>query len=204
MARTYGSFSQNTAPKVFKTALRLFANYGYAAVSMRQIAKDVGVQVGALYNYTPDKQTLLFNIMREHMENLLAAWDARAKSNDPVVQLKDFIQFHLTFHLYKTDEVFVAYMELRNLSDENFAVIEGLRRRYELILEYILVCGAKAGVFHTRDTRVTTLALIGMLKEVGTWYRPDGRLSSAEITNIYQDMVAHILGVDSHLMLAHS
>ena len=204
MARTYGSFSQTTAPKVFKTALRLFAQYGYAAVSMRQIAKDVGVQVGALYNYTPDKQTLLFNIMREHMESLLGAWDARAKSDDSVVQLKDFIQFHLTFHLHKKDEVFVAYMELRNLNHENFAVIEGLRRRYELILECILVRGAKADVFQISDARVTTLALIGMLKEVGTWYRPDGRLSSAEITNIYQDMVAHILGVDSYLMLAHT
>ena len=194
MARTYGSFSQTTAPKVFKTALRLFAQYGYAAVSMRQIAKDVGVQVGALYNYTPDKQTLLFNIMREHMESLLGAWDARAKSDDSVVQLKDFIQFHLTFHLHKKDEVFVAYMELRNLNHENFAVIEGLRRRYELILECILVRGAKADVFKISDARVTTLALIGMLKEVGTWYRPDGRLSSAEITNIYQDMAAHFLG----------
>ena len=101
MARTYGSFSQNTAPKVFKTALRLFAQRGYAAVSLRQFAKDVGVQVGALYNYTPDKQTLLFTIMHEHMESLLEAWDARAKSEDPVVQLKDFIQFHLSFHLHK-------------------------------------------------------------------------------------------------------
>ncbi|NCW16007.1 MAG: TetR/AcrR family transcriptional regulator, partial [Rhodobacteraceae bacterium] len=148
MARTYGSFSQITAPKVYKTALRLFAQYGYAAVSMRQIARDVGVQAGALYHYTPDKQTLLFTIMRDHMESLLCAWDACPKSDDPVVQLKEFIQFHLTFHLHKTDEVFVAYMELRNLTDENFSVIEELRRRYELVLEQILVRGAKAGVFH--------------------------------------------------------
>ena len=199
MARTYGSFSQITAPKVYKTALRLFAQYGYAAVSMRQIARDVGVQAGALYHYTPDKQTLLFTIMRDHMESLLCAWDACPKSDEPVVQLKEFIQFHLKFHLHKTDEVFVAYMELRNLTDENFSVIEELRRRYELALEQILVRGAKAGVFHITDARVATLALIGMLKEVGTWYRPDGRLSRSEITNIYQDMASHFLRVDTSL-----
>ncbi len=200
MARTYGSFSQNTAPKVFSTALRLFAQYGYAAVSMRQIAKDVGVQAGALYNYTPDKQTLLFTIMRDHMESLLSAWDEIPQNDDPIVQLEDFIQFHLTFHLHKTDEVFVAYMELRNLSNENFTVIEGLRRRYELVLERILVRGANTGSFHISDARVATLALIGMLKEVGTWYKPDGRLSSEQITSIYQNMVANFLGVDSYLM----
>jgi len=203
MARTYGSFSQNTAPRVFKTALRLFAQYGYAAVSMRQIASDVGVQVGALYNYTPDKQTLLFTIMRDHMENLLNAWEGRPQSNDPLVRLKDFIKFHLTFHLHKTDEVFVSYMELRNLSEENFVVIEKLRRNYELILEHILERGSNDGVFHISDARVTTLALIGMLKEVGTWYRPEGRLSSKEITNIYQDMAANFLGVDSPVMPAN-
>ena len=78
----------------------------------------------------------------------------------------------------------LLHMELRNLTDENFSVIEELRRRYELALEQILVRGAKAGVFHITDARVATLALIGMLKEVGTWYRPDGRLSRSEITNI--------------------
>ena len=128
MARTYGSFSQNTAPRVAQTALRLFAQYGYASVSMRQIARDVGVPVGALYNYTPDKQALLFNILLQHMESLLTAWTHHPKRTDPSDQINDFIQFHLEFHFSKSDEVFVAYMELRNLNPQNFVVIEALRR----------------------------------------------------------------------------
>ena len=54
---------------------RLFARHGYAAVSMRQIAGAVGVQAGALYNYTPDKQSLLFDLMTSHLEDLLTALD---------------------------------------------------------------------------------------------------------------------------------
>ena len=50
MARTQGSHSELTGPRIRKAALGLFARYGYAAVSMRQIACEVGVQVGALYN----------------------------------------------------------------------------------------------------------------------------------------------------------
>ena len=63
MARTQGSHSDITGPRVRDAALRLFARHGYASVSMRQIANDVGVQAGALYNYTPDKQTQLFDLM---------------------------------------------------------------------------------------------------------------------------------------------
>jgi len=83
MARTQGSHSDITGPRVREAALRLFARHGYAAVSMRKIAAEVGVQAGALYNYTPDKQTLLFDLMRSHMEDLLAAWEGSAPAPDP-------------------------------------------------------------------------------------------------------------------------
>ncbi|NBT31879.1 MAG: TetR/AcrR family transcriptional regulator, partial [Rhodobacteraceae bacterium] len=73
MARKQGSHSEITGPKVRDAALKLIARHGYAAVSMRQIAAEVGVQAGALYNYTPDKQSLLQDLMRSHMEELLAA-----------------------------------------------------------------------------------------------------------------------------------
>ena len=193
MARTPGSFSQKTAPRVAKAALRLFAKYGYASVSMRQIALDVGVQVGTLYNYTPDKQALLFNILLHHMESLLAAWAHYPKRTDPSDQISDFIQFHLEFHFSKADEVFVAYMELRNLNPQNFFVIEKLRRDYETVLQEILSAGLAARQFQIKDTKIATLAIIGMLKEIGTWYRPDGRLGEPEIISLYQNMALDIL-----------
>ena len=52
-----------TKPKISEIALHLFAERGYAAVSMRQIASKVGLQVGALYNYFPDKQTILSELL---------------------------------------------------------------------------------------------------------------------------------------------
>ena len=73
MARKQGSHSDITGPRVHETALRLIARHGFAAVSMRQIASEVGVQAGTLYNYIPDKQTLLFDLMRGHLDDLLAA-----------------------------------------------------------------------------------------------------------------------------------
>ena len=43
MARKTGSHAAQTGPKVQGAALKLFAQHGYAAVSMRQIAAEVGV-----------------------------------------------------------------------------------------------------------------------------------------------------------------
>lgn len=193
MARTAGSHSDITGPKIVRSAEALFARHGYAAVSMRQIAKEVGVQVGALYNYTPDKQTLLFDMMQSHMDDLLSAAMVDAVA-DPVAQLRSYVTFHIAFHHARPDAVFVAYMELRNLTPDNFAKVEGLRRDYEQRLEDILIAGKKAGAFDVADTKIATLAVIAMLTGVNTWFRSDGRLSLDEVQAIYCKMVSRAVG----------
>lgn len=189
MARTQGSHSDITGPRIHGAALRLFAKHGYAAVSMRRIAGEVGVQAGALYNYFPDKQTLLFRLMQGHMEDLLAARGTQGSNGNPLIDLRKFVSFHIRFHLERPDEVFIAYMELRNLTPENFSAVEDLRRKYEDELESILRRGVASGEFAVPDTKIATLAVIAMLTGVNTWYRAGGRLSLEQVETIYWDMV---------------
>jgi len=189
MARTTGSHGEITGQKVREAALELFARQGYAAVSMRQIARAVGVQAGALYNYTPDKQSLLFDLMQSHMRELLEAWATEEMPGNPLERLRHFTEFHIRFHAARPQAVFIAYMELRNLEPANFAVIEGLRKDYEAVLEAILVEGREAGVFEVGDTRLATMAVIAMLTGVTTWYREGGRLELARVGALYWDMV---------------
>jgi len=195
MARTAGSHSDITGPRIREQALQLFAQHGFAAVSMRQIASAVGVQAGALYNYTPDKQSLLYDLMQTHMSELLAAWRAQElPKQDPRARLQAFARFHIRFNVERPDAVFLSYMELRNLTPENFAAIESMRRDYETLLEEILQQGVEQGVFTIADTRIATLAVIAMLTGVNTWYSAQGRLSVAEVEEIYWDMVRALVG----------
>ncbi len=147
------------------------------------------MQAGALYNYTPDKQSLLFRLMQDHMQELLAAYEELEPQADALGALRQFVGFHIRFHMQRPDEVFIAYMELRNLTPENFAEIEKLRRRYEDALQSILLAGQKDGLFSVQDAKIATLAVIAMLNGVMTWYRAGGRLSLDEVEQIYWDMV---------------
>ncbi|WP_417722356.1 TetR/AcrR family transcriptional regulator [Salipiger sp.] len=194
MARTAGSHSDITGPRIRAAALKLFAKHGYAAVSMRQIAREVGVQAGALYNYIPDKQALLFTLLEGHMEDLLEAWEAEPLPADPLSRLEAFVRFHIRFNLARPEAIFISYMELRNLDPENFAIIERLRRRYEGALETILSDGQAEGVLSVPDTRLASYALIAMLTGVNTWYRAGGRLSLEDVERIYWDMVRKSVG----------
>tara|TARA_B100000927_G_scaffold231781_1_gene191818 strand:+ start:165 stop:749 length:585 start_codon:yes stop_codon:yes gene_type:complete len=189
MARTLGSYAKLTKPKISEIALHLFAERGYAAVSMRQIASKVGLQVGALYNYFPDKQTILSELLINHMENLLQTWHQQKLPEKSDKLLEFFVDFHIEYHLNRPEEVFIAYMELRNLSPENFEKIESLRNKYELVLSKILSDGVNKNLFSCEETKIASLAIIGMLKEVNTWYKKDGRISVPEIKKIYQQIV---------------
>ena len=191
MGRIAGAVGKETASRAREAALGLFARHGYAAVSMREIASEVGVGAGALYNHFATKQDLLVELMTDHMEALLAAWnDERREGQVPEARLEAFSRFHIRFHADRSDEVFVAYMELRSLERPNFHRIEKMRRAYEAELEAILTDGARAGAFRIEDARVAAMAIIAMLTGVTSWYRQGGRLSAARIEEIYVDMVA--------------
>ncbi|TQM93300.1 TetR/AcrR family transcriptional regulator [Roseinatronobacter monicus] len=194
MARKKNSSADVTGPRIRAAALRLFARHGYAAVSMRQIATEVGVQAGTLYLYTPDKQSLLFDLMQQHMQDLLAELAILPPATTPLADLENFTRFHIRFHQARSDAVFISYMELRNLEPANFDRIEALRRDYEAHLVTILARGKAAHVFELPDTKLATFAVIAMLTGVNTWFREGGRLSLDAVEEIYWQMVRKAVG----------
>lgn len=187
---------RDTAAAIRTAALGLFAAKGYAAVSMREIAEAAGIRQGGIYNHFAAKQDILRALMVGHMQALIAAWGGRAPSGgNPAADLDAFARFHIGYHFERPEAVFVAYMELRNLEPDNFAAVEALRDRYERILRAILERGAAAGLFALRDPAVETRALIAMLTGVTTWVREGGRLSIAEITDLYVGLVRRAVGL---------
>ena len=197
MARKTGSHSEITGPKIKQAALVLFARHGFAAVTMRQIAANVGVQAGAIYNYTPDKQALLFDLLHGHMADLLSKWAVEFVPKNPIAALDHFVAFHLDFHIKRPELVFISYMELRNLSEANFKAIVEQRRIYEKIIYNLILSGVVSGDFLVPDPKITSLALIALLTGPVDWFREDGRLTSDELTRQYCILTRQALGVSA-------
>jgi AcrR family transcriptional regulator len=197
MARTTGSEGGRTEAAIRVAAASLIARYGFGAVTMRQLAADVGVQAAALYRYFPTKQDLLFRLMSRHMEELLASWDAVAKNSPPEPQalLSAFVEHHIRFHLERRETTHVSNLELRSLSEAQLPVILDLRSRYEGRLRQILQDGAQRGLFTVEDTALTTTAIIQMITGVIVWYRPQDRLSVGELVDHYRTMTLRLVGL---------
>jgi AcrR family transcriptional regulator len=184
MARTVGSSGPKTLAAIRKAGLDLIYHHGYEAMSLRRLAAEVGLREGSLYNHIASKQELLFSLVDDHMDQLLAALaQALSGVEGDQARLEAFVVFHLRYHMQRPAEVFVINSELRSLDETGLAIIVGKRDAYEQVLIAIL------DGFASTDARVAAKAIIAMLTGVCTWYRPGGRLSIEEIIVLYGRLV---------------
>jgi AcrR family transcriptional regulator len=195
MARTAGSTGERTGAALREAAVRLIAHHGYEAVTMRQLAAEIGLQAAALYRYYPTKEDLLFALMNEHMTGLIAAWEAaRPPTGQPSARLAAFVRNHIRFHVERRHSTHVSNMELRSLSRDKLSAILKLRSTYEKELRQILRDGAETGAFHIGDVGLTAMAIIQMITGVIVWFRPDERLSIDEVADTYHQMTMRLVG----------
>lgn len=95
----------------------LFANKGYASVTMRQIAQEIGVSTGTLYHYFPSKQALFWQLYDEFNERDTASMNAVLNSThtlqeritaifDYIAQNEDYFfkQFLITSDFYQQQD----------------------------------------------------------------------------------------------------
>ncbi len=190
MARTIGSYGPKTMEAIRKAGLRLIFEQGYEAMSLRQLAAEVGIQAGSLYNHISTKQELLFDLIQDHINELLRQLDRALEGKDePVEKLRAFVTFHVTYHMTRKREVFIANSELRSLEPKNYEAIVALRGAYEQRLAEILTQGAEEGVFEVVDVQVATFGIISLLTGLCTWYRPGGRLTREAIVAAHEKLV---------------
>jgi AcrR family transcriptional regulator len=173
-----------------KAGLRLIFEHGYEAMSLRQLAAEVGIQAGSLYNHISTKQELLFDLIQDHINELLRQLDrALDGKEEPVEKLRAFVTFHVTYHMTRKREVFIANSELRSLEPKNYEAIVAMRGAYEERLAEILTQGTEEGVFEVVDVQVATFGIISLLTGLCGWYRPGGRLTREAIIAAHEKLV---------------
>ncbi len=74
-------------------ALNLFAQKGYAATSVEQIAESAGIGKGTVYEYFPSKEEIFVHAINNWIMNLINRMVEMTRDiEDPVERLKSFIE----------------------------------------------------------------------------------------------------------------
>ncbi len=112
-------------------AATLFAERGYAGVSIDDIGAAAGVSGPAVYRHFPSKQAVLGAVLLEVSSDLLdRGREVVARSPDPARRLRALIRFQVEFALHRPAVIVVQDRELPNLTEEDRRAVRVLQRGY--------------------------------------------------------------------------
>lgn len=121
--------------RIADCALRLFQQEGYAAVSMRKLAAEVGCTTKTVYAYFESKIDILSLLWSDVFTTLFDRLDAvAAEQSEPRARLEAVSQAYVRFWLEHRDHYFLVFMS-RGLSRdevEGFVATGTPRARFEL------------------------------------------------------------------------
>ena len=182
--------------QIYKSAARLFFLQGYNVTTMRQLARDVGVEQGSLYNYYQSKKDLLYNIIKTGNQDLSENVEAALKSaTTPSEQMSMALAAHVNHFLRRKEEVGI-WSEIRNLDPEQQAELLKMNRAYVQKFRTILARGIKEGVFRPYDVRFITMILLSIATPLAIWYRPDGSITADQVVAWYVEYAMNSLRAD--------
>jgi AcrR family transcriptional regulator len=162
----------------------LFGTRGYAATSMRDIARLVDLQGGSLYAHVSSKEDVLWAIVEDAAERFRAAVAPLAAGPGSAPRkLTAMARAHLGVVTAAPDRAMVFLYQWTALSARRRAQVAGVRDAYERYFRDVLAEGVAKGEIGPVDPRLAAIFVLSVLNGVAIWYRPDGPLTPEQIAD---------------------
>jgi TetR/AcrR family transcriptional regulator, cholesterol catabolism regulator len=178
--------------KIFGAVLKISNRKGFKAMSMRDLSRESGLSMGALYTYFSSKDELV-----EMLQNQQRAVSARILKervgHEQTSQGK--LKAAIFTHLYLSEAMqpwyYFSFMEAKNLSKVERDKAVGSDLNLERVFADIISQGQTAGVFAQRDSQLTASVIQAMLQD---WYLKRNKYAKRNITvDQYAEFVLEFL-----------
>lgn len=165
---------------ILDSAAGLFAKVGYPNAKMQDIAQACGATKSMLYHYFPTKDDLLFAMLEEHLERLIASVEEALGVTAPVKdRFTTFVEIYAQKSAQSRRRHVIAMNDVKFLPKAQQAPLLALEKKVtnqvaELLRE--LNPDLPADVY-----KPYTMMLLGMLNWTDYWYKPGGSMKPAEL-----------------------
>ena len=184
-----------------EVAGELFHAHGYAATSVRDIARALDIQGASLYAHVTSKEDVLWSIVDRAATAFEAARRCRAWPRRRAATPWSGSR-RSSRRTSRSSPRPGAGERLRHgvappLGADRRAAIAARRDAYEAPASAsIIVDGIAVGAFRPTDPALAATFLLTALNGIAAWYRPDGRLSADRIADHYVDLALRSLSED--------
>src|SRR5919112_4478811 len=189
MARTRATDYDDKRRAILDRSAELFAAHGYDRASMNKIADACGFTKANLYHYYSDKEELLFDVIRFHLEELLEVVEAADAPNlSPEDRLRALVGALLEAYQDADAQHKVQINNLGLLPAERQAELKDMERELVRILAEAVV-GIAPQLGGTRLLKPVTMSLFGMINWHYLWFKPHGQISRSEYAELVTQLI---------------
>lgn len=93
-----------TKEKIFEVSIDLFSEYGYDGVSIRQIAKEVGIKESSIYNHYKSKESILKSILDYYIHEM-------TKDEIPLSQASQNLDINLDYFYNQGLKLYISKLK---------------------------------------------------------------------------------------------
>jgi AcrR family transcriptional regulator len=185
--------------ELLNIAADLFADRGYNATTVRDIADAAGILSGSLYHHFDSKESMIDTILSSFIDQTLAQYEGVvAEGKGPTETFEGLVRASLDSMVGSRSAILIYQNEARFLAAQpRFSYLRDAHRRFERIWTDVLKEGIAAGEFRdTIDPKLVYRLIRDTVWAAPRWYRPGGSLKPARIIEQYTAVL--IDGVARH------
>jgi TetR/AcrR family transcriptional regulator len=179
MARPRAANHAEKRQVILERSAELFAAHGYDRASINMLARACDMSKALFYHYYSEKSEVLFDIIRTHIEHLLAVTSAleEPQHTDPRVYLLSLSEALLDAYRSADTKHHVQINQLHLLPRRQQKIIKDMERK---LVDRFAAAIAPCLPIEARDhalLKPITMSLFGMLNWNYLWFREHGPLS---------------------------
>ena len=188
MPEVVGAETQTRRQELLRIAADLFAERGYKATTVRDIADAAGILSGSLYHHFDSKESMVHELLDSFQTQLFQQYDeVVASPRSPREKLEDIVR--LSFAAVGSHRAEVAIFQADGAylaTFERFAYLTERNRRFRELWVELLRDGIAQGELRADlDVELVYRFLRDTVWVAVSWYRPGGDLSPDEVADQY-------------------
>jgi len=169
--------------EIIKTAAKLFKEKGYAAVTMRDIAKALDIKAASLYNHITSKQDILKYVIISLAEEFTNGMNTIYNSSESNIhKIDQIISLHVDIAYRNPYQMASLNNDWMHLEKDVTYYLE-LRDSYEDNFRKIIKNGIETGELTDANPEVILFSILSALRNLYLWIPKKEDVNPAELSN---------------------
>ena len=177
--------------EIIKVASQLFKDKGYNAVTMRDIALELGIKAASLYNHIEGKQEILSILVLDLAKEFTLGMEKIASStNSPIQKIELLIELHIDITVSQSEALAALNNDWMHLQGKDLKNFIKMRDDYEENFRKIIKEGIANHEIKNHHPEVILFSILSTLRTLYLWYQKRGKL---DVNVLKRDMIAVLL-----------